>query len=111
MPSEMRRRETSYTLLVAVLALAGLGGYGAYVLYPRFNLRAVDAVGLASLSIAAGTAAFFSPCSFPLLATLLIREARGGEGSIVPRGTLTRALSYAAALSLGATVFIALRIC
>jgi cytochrome c biogenesis protein CcdA len=84
---------------VAVVAVVGLGGYAAYLLYPRFDLPAVDAVGLAALSVAAGVAAFFSPCSFPLLVTLLIRET-GGPGR--------RALAYAAALALGAAVFVTL---
>jgi cytochrome c biogenesis protein CcdA len=86
-----------------------MGGYGAYLLYPRFNLPAVDAVGLAILSLAAGVASFFSPCSFPLLATLLIRDTHGGEEPTPGRQiVLSRALTYAAALSLGTVVFLVL---
>ena len=90
------------------VALMGAAGYGAYVLYPRFNLPAVDAVGLAVLSVAAGVAAFFSPCSFPLLATLLIRETVGNRDSVARRGVWGRALAYATALSFGTIVFLAL---
>jgi cytochrome c biogenesis protein CcdA len=93
-------------LIVAVVAL-GVAGYGTYLLYPRFDLPAVDAVGLAVLSFAAGVAAFFSPCSFPVLATLLIRESEGGRDKVADRRiVLGRALGYAAALSLGTTLFL-----
>ncbi|MDQ7859731.1 MAG: hypothetical protein QN174_11370 [Armatimonadota bacterium] len=97
------RPDARYGVLVVAVVLAGIGGYSAYLLYPRFDLPAVDAAGLALLSVAAGAAAFFSPCSFPLLATLLIRES-GGPG----RAVWPRALTYAAALSAGAAVFVAL---
>jgi len=103
-----RRADVRYGVLVLVVALVGIGGYGAYLWYPRFDLPAVDTLGLAVLSLAAGTAAFFSPCSFPLLATLLIRETVGGGDSAARRGAWPRALTYAAALSLGAAVFVTL---
>lgn len=101
------RSEVRYAVLVVVVALVGVGGYGAYLLYPRFNLPAVDAVGLAVLAVAAGVAAFFSPCSFPLLATLLIREIVDASGPARRRGAWGPALAYAAALSLGTAVFLA----
>jgi cytochrome c biogenesis protein CcdA len=95
----------TFVLSVFLLAIAG---YAVYLLYPRFNLPAVDAVGLLGLSIAAGIASFFSPCSFPLLATLLMRETRG-ELRQEDRGALFgKAFQYAAALALGATVFLVL---
>ncbi|MDT8305317.1 MAG: hypothetical protein RRC07_05225, partial [Anaerolineae bacterium] len=59
-------------LVIAVLLLA-LAGYAGYVLYPRFALPAASGAGLLLLAAAAGLASFFSPCSFPLLATLLAR--------------------------------------
>lgn len=102
------RENAIYAVLVLVVVLVGVGGYGAYILYPRFNLPPLDAVGLAVLSLAAGVAAFFSPCSFPLLATLLIREmVRSGEPA-ARRSAWGRALAYPAALSLGTLVFLAL---
>ena len=103
------RHDLKYGLFVAVVVALGVAGYGAYVLYPRFNLPPVDAVGLTVLSLAAGVAAFFSPCAFPLLATLLIREATGSlERTARRRVVLQKALTYAAALSLGTVVFLAL---
>lgn len=92
-------------LVVAVLA-AGAIGYAAYLLYPRFDLPAVDAAGLLLLAVGAGAASFFSPCSFPLLATLLTRESGADrEGGAVVLG---RALVFAAALSGGAAAFLLL---
>jgi cytochrome c biogenesis protein CcdA len=103
------RQEFRYGLFVMIIVLLGVAGYGAYLLYPRFDLPVVDAVGLGILSFTAGVAAFFSPCSFPLLATLLIREttarpARQGDRPVI----LGKALTYAAALSLGTLLFLAL---
>lgn len=51
-------------------------------------------------------ASFFSPCSFPLLVTLLARETgaeRGEERSVLPR-----TLRFATALSIGAALFLLL---
>lgn len=95
----------SYTFFVAAVVVLGIAGYGAYLAYPRLQLPAVDAAGLALLSLSAGVAAFFSPCSFPLLATLLMREA-GAEAD--RRAALIRAVVFAAALSIGVVVFLAL---
>lgn len=90
-----------YAMLAIGVVLLALAGYTGYVLYPRFGLPAASGLGLMVLAAGAGIAAFFSPCSFPLLATLLAREAG------VDRRT-GRALRFAAALSTGAAVFLLL---
>lgn len=77
---------------------------GGYVLYPRFDLPAATGAGLFVLAAAAGTASFFSPCSFPLLVSMLARPLAAGLGQRRPFG---RALAYAAALSVGAIGFLA----
>jgi cytochrome c biogenesis protein CcdA len=97
-----------YAAFVLTVVLLGVVGYAAYLIYPRFNLPAVDTVGLFGLSIAAGIASFFSPCSFPLLATLLIRETRAEHSAADQRARFGKAFQYASALALGATVFLAL---
>src|ERR687891_2550342 len=89
-----------YGLLSLAVALAGLAGYVGYVTYPRFDLPSVSGAGLLALAAAAGVASFFSPCSFPLLVTLLTREAaRTGRPGV-------RGIRVAAPLSLGAVVFV-----
>jgi cytochrome c biogenesis protein CcdA len=89
-----------YWLLAAGLVLAGLSGYLGYVAFPRFDLAAGVGAGLLVLAAAAGVASFFSPCSFPLLVTLLTREAtRDGRPGI-------RGLRVAVPLSVGAVVFV-----
>ena len=101
--NESKRPELYWLLIAAVLLLA-LGGYAGYALYPRFDLPAVSGAGLLLLAATAGVASFFSPCSFPLLATLLARQVRDVE-----RGEAwTRLLRFAAALALGATAFLVL---
>lgn len=89
-----------YALLVVLTAGAALAGYAGYVLYPRFDLPSVTGASLLLLSAAAGIAAFFSPCSFPLAVTLLAREATPGQ-----RGRLVRLTLW---LGLGALTFLVL---
>ena len=89
-----------YWLLAAGLVVAGIAGYAGYVAFPRFDLAAGVGAGLLALAAAAGVASFFSPCSFPLLVTLLTREAaRTGRPGV-------RSIRVAAPLSLGAVVFV-----
>lgn len=93
-----------YALLVAGTVMAGLAGYVGYVLYPRFGLPSAAGASVLVLASAAGFAAFFSPCSFPLLATLLAREAAGDPGARSRRPG--RALLFATSLSVGAVTFV-----
>ena len=93
-----------FLLLVAGSLLLALAGYGGYVLYPRFDLPAVTGAGLLLLASGAGLASFFSPCSFPLLATLLARQA----SEVEQREAWARLLRFAAALAAGVTLFLLL---
>ena len=56
------------------------------------------------LAAGAGLASFFSPCSFPLLATLLARQVRDVEG----REAWLRLLRFGSALAAGVTLFLVL---
>ena len=84
--------------LATAVFLISLLGYIGYVAYPRFALNAATNTGLLLLAVMAGLAALFSPCSFPLLLTLLAREA-------VAYGRLIRS---AAAFTVGAVIFLLL---
>lgn len=86
-----------FTLAVAAVALAG---YAGYHYYPRFNLPAVEGMGLLALATGAGIASFFSPCSFPLLLTLLGRETNQDKGH--------HPLVFASFFSVGAFLFLML---
>lgn len=101
--SENRDLLAYVAFLLAVLLLAGTG-YAAYELYPRFDLPAVTGAGLLLLAAAAGLASFFSPCSFPLLATLLARQVRG----VPRRQAWARLLRFAVSLAAGAVLFLLL---
>ncbi len=92
-----------YWVLALFVAGLSLAGYGGYVIYPRFDLPAAAGIGLLVLSIGAGVASFFSPCSFPLLVTLLARQA-GSQREAAGRGA-HQSLPFAAALAAGASVF------
>lgn len=93
-----------YAVLAIGVALLGVAGYVGYVTYPRFNLPSVAGTGVLLLGAAAGVASFFSPCSFPLLLTLLARHVRGGS----KRATARAVLVFAGAFSAGAVAFLAL---
>ena len=92
-----------YWVLALFVAGLSLAGYAGYVIYPRFDLPAAAGIGLLVLSIGAGVASFFSPCSFPLLVTLLARQA-GSQREADGRGA-HQSLPFAAALAAGASVF------
>lgn len=98
------RPRARYALLVAAALAAGVVGYLGYLTYPRLGLPAASGGSLFVLAAAAGVASFFSPCSFPLLATVLAR-APGLHGT--PGGGRP-SLLYAAALALGAAAFLLL---
>ena len=92
-----------YVLLAVGVGLVALGGYVGYVVYPRFDLPAVEGAALLGLAAAAGLGSFFSPCSFPLLVSLLARApgSDAGEGGPPP-------LRFAGALAVGAALFMLL---
>jgi len=93
-----------YTVLSVAVVLVAIAGYTGYVIYPRFDLPAVQGAGLLGLAAAAGIASFFSPCSFPLLVGLLGRQAVAQTES---RRTARPGL-FGGALALGAAVFMLL---
>lgn len=90
-------------LLTAGVVVLGLMGYLGYVFYPRFGLSGSDALSLGLLAVGAGVASFFSPCSFPLLVTLLARDE--AATSARQGGPVVR---FAGALALGAVAFFGL---
>lgn len=102
---DRRGAGSRYGLLVAAVLGIAVAGYAGYVLYPRFDLPAAQGAGLLGLAAAAGIASFFSPCSFPLLLSLLgrqaVREAEGGEA-------VARPAVFGGALALGAAGFMVL---
>ena len=83
--------------------VAGLAGYVGFLAFVAAD-RAV-AAGTMFLAAATGFAAFFSPCSFPLLLTFLSRRAaesrRAGAASALAVGTGAAALLALIALVIG----------
>ena len=92
-----------FVLLAVAVAAVALAGYSGYALFPRFDLPAVEGAAVLGLAAAAGVAAFFSPCSFPLLLGLLGRNASArGERSG------SRPFVFGGALAAGAGGFLLL---
>ncbi|HZD74042.1 MAG TPA: cytochrome c biogenesis protein CcdA [Actinomycetota bacterium] len=100
-PADARR----YLALTAGALLLALAGYLGYALYPRFELPAGAGAGLLLLAAGAGVASFFSPCSFPLLVTMLARPIAEQATAQHPR-PLRAALGFASALAVGAVAFL-----
>jgi cytochrome c biogenesis protein CcdA len=100
-------RAGRYTLLAFATLVIALVGYLGYVLYPRFDLPAARGATLLVLAAGAGIASFFSPCSFPLLLSLLARPI-AAEGAVAHSHPFRQAATFAAALSLGAASFLVL---
>ena len=89
--------------LVVAVGAVGLAGFVGYVVYPRFDLPREAGVGLVGLAAAAGLASFFSPCSFPLLVTLLVRDSDPDD----PRPVrLRRAMRRSMWIAIGAAIFV-----
>jgi cytochrome c biogenesis protein CcdA len=100
-------RASIYALLALATAAVAMVGYLGYVFYPRFDLPAATGATLFVVAAGAGIASFFSPCSFPLLLSMLARpiaaEAQADQGR-----PFRAAATFAAALSLGASSFLIL---
>ena len=99
-----RQGRTRYLILVVAVVLVAVAGYVGYAVYPRFDLPAAEGLGLLGLAAAAGVASFFSPCSFPLLVTLLARQAVDDAEA----GRSARPAVFGSSLALGAAVFMLL---
>lgn len=94
-----------YGLLTALVLAIALLGFSVFLHYTALDMVGFAGSGLLVLAVAAGTASFFSPCSFPLLATLLARET----GAELPSGRpIGRALKFAAGLAVGVSAFLLL---
>jgi cytochrome c biogenesis protein CcdA len=100
-------RGLSYGLLALATAAVALIGYLGYVFYPRFDLPAGTGATLLVVAAGAGIASFFSPCSFPLLLSMLARPI-AAEAEAQAGRPFRKAATFAAALSVGAAAFLIL---
>lgn len=92
----MSKSLASQIAITVGLVLAGLAGYSGFLTVTGSGRAA--AAGTVALAATTGFAAFFSPCSFPLLLTLLSRSAESS-----PRASL----AHAARIGAGATILLA----
>ena len=86
-----------YLLLIIGTSLLALSGFVGFELYPAF--AGATGIILFILAAMAGIASLFSPCSFPLLVTVLAR--RVGEEN----GRFTPLLHFTTAFTVGTTLF------
>lgn len=100
-----RRSGLKYFLLATLVLAVAVGGFFAFVIYLELDLANFAGSGLFLLGIVAGIASFFSPCSFPLLVTLLARET---EVEKATKNSFSKALQFAASLAVGVSAFLLL---
>ncbi len=92
MAEEGRSGWTKYTLVIASVAVVTLLGYVGFVIFVKDIVPAFSNYSLYLLSLAAGIATFFSPCSFPLLLGYLsfyYNEKSEGSKRPLYRGALS----------------------
>ncbi len=87
------RRRARFGAIALGLLAAGVAGYAGARAFT--GAAQAPAAGLLALAAGAGLAAFFSPCSFPLLLTFLTRRADES-----PRAALASALRVGAGAAL-----------
>lgn len=92
-----------YLVMLLGFLLLALVGFVGYLIYPRFDLPAVSGFSLWLLAAAAGIGSFFSPCSFPLLITLLARSIDKDQDR-----SFSSAIQFGSSLALGASLFLLL---
>lgn len=92
-------------LLFALILGVSIVGYLGFTLYTSLELQKLNVGSLFLLAPIAGIAAFFSPCSFPLLATILGRTIDTDKPKSIRR---KQAFQYALALSVGVSAFLLL---
>jgi len=88
-------------LLIFATLVVALAGYIGFRVFKQFDVGAATGAGLVVVAATVGIAAFFSPCSFPLLLTTLTRQA-----SASPDHRGRSAFRFAAGASIGAVSFV-----
>lgn len=98
-----RRRARLIAVAIAVL-VAGLAGYMGFVSFVGSERDA--AAGTMVLAAAVGFAAFFSPCSFPLLLTFLSRQAHQSRRDLAKSALLVGLGAALLLVALGGVVIL-----
>ncbi len=99
-----RRANRGPLLRLASVAAVIAVGYAGFRYAARLDLGGEAGAGLAALAVVTGVAAFFSPCSFPLLVGLLVGSDTAAAGGRSRREGVTSAF----AMGLGAAIFLVL---
>jgi cytochrome c biogenesis protein CcdA len=94
-----RRTRLRWTVVSSGVLFVGLGGYLGFVTFIESGSAPGVGAGVMGLAMATGFAAFFSPCSFPLLLTFLSRQYETGSRQKVFMSSLV--------VGLGAVAFLA----
>jgi len=101
---EGRQLGVRWALLLVGVTAAALGGYGGFRWAATLDLGGQAGAGLVALAVVTGFAVFFSPCSFPLLITMLARPT----GDETENGQRHDGVRSALAVGFGASAFLLL---
>lgn len=97
-----RRGQVRFGLVVAGTLVVALVGFLGFRLFLQLGMGTETGAPLMALAAATGFAAFFSPCSFPLMLTALGHQAESSTG----RRRLKPTLRFAFGASIGAFAFL-----
>ena len=98
-----RRSRTRFTMTAVGMVVTGMAGYLGFAAFVGSD-RSV-AAGVTALAAGTGFAAFFSPCSFPLLLTFLTRRSRESRTAAIA-SALRVAIGVAALLTIIALIMV-----
>jgi cytochrome c biogenesis protein CcdA len=87
-------------LTIGTVTLVAVAGYGGFRFAVRLDLGTEAGAGLVALAVITGFAVFFSPCSFPLVVTMLAGPNRAAKAAQRRRESLTAAVAMGAGASL-----------
>jgi len=98
------QRLAKYLVLFLEIGILWAAGYIGALISPRFHLSAAAEMGLMILAAGTGISAFFSPCSFPQLISVLGSE--GESRSSERQSRVRESIRLAAGFSIGVCLFL-----
>lgn len=97
------REKSRRAILFVATLLVAFAGYVGFLTFKAFDVGGATGAGIAVVAATVGIAAFFSPCSFPLLLATLTRRVNRTQ-----EHRARSAFRFALGMSIGAVAFVAM---
>lgn len=97
------RAKARRAILVGATVLVAISGYIGFLTFKAFDIRGATGAGVGVVAATVGIAAFFSPCSFPLLLATLTRQVESTQ-----EHRARSAFRFGLGVSIGAVAFVAM---